>query len=354
VKIALTAPLYTLGSDGAGGIGTFVSLLAKNLTQRGHSVDVFTVADSIVDGHKVAVRDRSIFDAANDNLTPTERETAGSKKTYEMLNDLSAYDVIHNNKVDAFSYAWIATLPNCLTTYHQAATESPGLTAAIGLNPQASQAKFVAISDFQRKSIDLNFIGQIYNGIDIGQFDFQPVAETYIAWMARIDPDKGAEDAIQAAVAAGAPLKMAGSKRNQSYYDKIVAMVQAQGIQFMGHVDSSRRNQLLGKALAFIFPTKWAEPFGLVVAEAMACGTPVITYSNGAMSELVVDGVTGFVCPANDIAALAEAIQKIQSMPESQYRAMRAACRARVENNFTIDRMTDQYEVLYATIAKET
>lgn len=354
MKIALTVPLYTLGSDGQGGIGTFVIMLAKELIKRGHDVDVFTVGTSKIEGNKIAIYEKGIFDELHTPYVWASLDIGGSVIIEETLTQFpDKYDVIHNNKVDFYAFLKLSQRPNVITTFHQDAA-SPGIATARQIRPETSQSPYVAISNFQKDSIDLNFIDTVHNGIDLNPFTYSEATEPYVAWMARIDPTKGIREAIELAAETDVELKFAGSNRDQKYYDETLALAKTKGATFLGHADAATRDSLMGKARAFLFPMQWDEPFGFILTEAMACGTPVITYNRGAASEIVIDGVTGFLCPPNDKEAMKAAIHKIMTLPDEEYLAMRRACRKHVEENFTIEKMVDGYERVYDKIRKAT
>ncbi len=352
MKIGLLAPLYTLGKDGQGGIGTFVCLLVKELVKRGHTVDLLTVGSSKISGNKIALYDQGIFDQELTGYQITSREIAGSILAEDYLN-LHDYDVVHNNKVDFYAYAFLAARQNVLTTFHQQ-QDSPGLAIATEIRPETNRNRYVAISNSQASSIDLNFIETVYNGIDLNELEYSSTGGDHFVWMARVEPEKGIEEAITLADKAQVPFKFAGSKREESYYHKILELAKSKNIEFLGYADKALKKDLFANARALLFPLQWDEPFGLIFIEAMASGTPVITYDRGAASEIIIDGVTGFVCPPNDEAAMLEAIKKIQAMPEAEYQAMRTACRQRVEEHFTIEKMVDRYESLYNKITQQS
>lgn len=351
MKIALTVPLYTLGVDGTGGVGVFVQRMAKALLERGHEVDVLTVKKSIVDGNKIVIMEEGIFDHPMPLEHSIERDIVGTKIALKYLQDnYQQYDVIHNNMVNHLAFEEIATLPKSITTFHQPA-DSLGITTALKNNQDVAKANFVAISTHQQQSINLNFIKMIPHGLDLNDFVIGDGRGDYIAWLSRIEPEKGIEDALTVADYLKLQLKFAGIKRDPEFYQKIMKRSQETKASFLGFLNKDDSSQLLKNARCLLFPTYWDEPFGLVVIEAIASGTPVVAYDNGAMSELIKDGVTGDVVPSGDIAALQAAVKKIFDMPEVDYQNMRSNCRREVESKYTIDKMVDSYEKLYQEIS---
>lgn len=353
MKIALLAPCYSLKPVAEGGAETFLYSLILELIKRGHAVTTFTAADSKIPGTLIPITTRQSSPQSNDPYLLQSREIAGSVKTFTALeNTASSYDIIHNNQMTFYSHLKAIDIPNCITTLHTPPYYY-SIKQAQAINPRALSERVVAISDFQAQSSPINFTTRIYNGIDLQNFTFQPKADSYLTWIGRIRPTKGLLEAIKMAASAGAMFKFAGTSQPSPYIASVEKTAGELGFPFLGRISVQERNQLLGQARAFIFPIEWDEPFGLAMVEAMACGTPVIAYNRGAVPELVEDGKTGFICQPGDEAGFVAAIQKMMAMAPTDYQAMRQACRARVEQYFTIERMVDQYEALYGTITGE-
>lgn len=357
MKIALTSSLSrTIQKSAQGGTETFVYLLAEQLTGRGHDVDVYTVLDSVVPGNKITVLEKP-YKEEGQTLTDTKiarqtalKEIAGAYRTFKLLaQKYHQYDIVHNNQCDFYSIIQTAKMPRGLTTMHIPMDDFTINLAAL-TDPTFKAGKYIAISDFQVKTGRLPFIGRIYNGIDLKDFSFNPKPEEYLTWLGRISTTKGLLEALTLTAETQTRFTFAGTIWDQEYFDKVSQLIDKDRVKFIGHADPTKRNTLLGNAKAFLFPLQWDEPFGLIFIEAMACGTPIIAYDRGAVREIVVDGVTGFICPPNDKEAMKAAIRKILAMPEKEYGAMRMACRKRVEEYFTIERMANQYESIYQKI----
>ncbi|MFZ2970986.1 MAG: glycosyltransferase family 4 protein [Minisyncoccia bacterium] len=203
-----------------------------------------------------------------------------------------------------------------------------------------NEAYYVSISDNQRKGMpDLNYIRTVYNGLDLDKFRFQDKSEGYFAYLGRYTYEKGADAAVNVAKRSGEKLKMSGNIWGNGFYDeKIKPHLKKGKIEDVGFLDRSEISDFLGKASALLFPIRWQEPFGLVMIEAMACGTPVIAFKNGSVPEVIKHGKTGFVVENEE-----EMIEAMKSIGKIN----RADCREHIEENFTMKKMVDGYEEVY-------
>lgn len=208
------------------------------------------------------------------------------------------------------------------------------------------QTPVITISNAQRIGFpDLNFVGTVYNATDLDELPFCATPEDYLVMMGSIAPHKNQKDSILAAKALGKKIVIAGKIGNQAYWDKEIApLVDGEMVEHCGEMSINEKAKLLGGAAALLFPIVWPEPFGLVMIEAMACGTPVIAYNNGAVPEVVRDGVTGLIVDEKKgVAGLVEAIKRVDSIN-------RRACRRHVEEHFTIEKMIESLEAAIQTI----
>lgn len=312
------------------------SLVTEGLATRGHDVTLFATADSQTSGrlHSVCPRgyeeDRTLIAKVWECLHISE-----------LFEQADAYDIIHNHfDFLPLTYSAMTTTP-MLTTIH--GFSSPGILPVY--KKYNGKTFYVSISDADR-SPELAYIRTVYHGLDLTQFDFQPIPDDYLLFFGRIHPDKGAREALHIAKACGKKLLMAGIIQDRDYYDRYVAPhIDDDQVKYIGSIGPVERNRLLGKALALLHPIHFEEPFGLSVIESMACGTPVIAFDRGSMSELIENGRSGFL-----VATVEEAVERVARIAEID----RAHCRQRVERHFTVDRMIDDYIQVYAQILAKT
>lgn len=203
---------------------------------------------------------------------------------------------------------------------------------------------YVSISDAQRKPApDLNYAATIYNGVNLDSFVFSEEHDDYLLFVGRIQPEKGVAEAVQVAKMTGEKLLIIGPPVTGEYWDKKIAPYLNDKIQYLGFVPREKLFKYYERAKATLVPIQWEEPFGLVITESMACGTPVIAFDRGAAPELVVDGKTGFIIKNNDLEAMAGAVKKIGEIKRDD-------CRKHVEQNFGIRNMVDGYENAFLKI----
>lgn len=215
----------------------------------------------------------------------------------------------------------------------------PGLPNVVKEFPQAS---FVSISENQRRPLpNANWRGTIQHGLPINLFQPSYEAGGYLAFLGRLTSEKGPEDAIRIARAAGMPLRIAAKipRAETAYFKKhIEPRVDGETVRLIGEVDDAKKQPFLAQAAALLFPIDWPEPFGLVMIEAMACGTPIVAYRSGSVPEVIEDGVTGFIVESEDQAV--EAVKQVARLD-------RRKVRARFEARFTASRMARAYETQY-------
>jgi glycosyltransferase involved in cell wall biosynthesis len=251
------------------------------------------------------------------------------------------FDLIHNNlDWKPMTYALGTKAPPLVTTIH--GFSSPQILAAYYMC--AWRSFFCSISDADRDP-GLNYLATTYNGIDPAGFTFKEKPGEYLVFLGRFHPEKGAHLAIEIAKRSGKQLKMAAIKHDDAYFhDEIEPHIDGEQIQFLGEVQREGRNELLSNALALVHMNTRPERFGLTLVEAMACGTPVLGSKLGSVPEIVVDGVTGFLCDGVD-----DALAKVPKLAALD----RKACRARVEEQFTVGRMVDRYAGAYAAALEQ-
>jgi glycosyltransferase involved in cell wall biosynthesis len=338
LNIALTAdPEIPVPPKLYGGIERIVDMLARGLVDRGHNVTVFAHPDSMTAGSLVPWRGR-----ANGSLLDSARNAA----TLAHHAMTRRFDVVHSfSRVLYLAPLLPLRLPKLMTYQREISYRS----VCLGYNLSRGTLWFSAISAAMMR--DVSKVGTwrlVFNGVPLSTYRFQgdlaPGAP--LLFLGRIEEIKGPHIAIEIARRAGVPLIIAGNVPNEHrrFYElRIAPEVDAQNVIYVGPVNDAQKNELLGRARALLMPILWEEPFGIVMAEAMACGTPVIGFARGAVPEVVEDGITGFV--VKDINAMLEAVERL---PEID----RAACRARVERMFSDTTVVDAYLAVYNEMLK--
>jgi len=311
------------------------SLLTEGLVARGHEVTLFATADSRTSGKLHAVCPRGYEE--DRSLIPKVWECLHISELFEHAD---AYDMIHNHfDYLPLTYTGMTTTP-VVTTIH--GFSSPGILPVY--RKYNGKSFYVSISDADR-SPNLDYIKTIHHGIDVKQFDFQPVPDDTLLFFGRIHHDKGVRQAIEIAGACNKKLILAGIIQDQVYYDRYVAPhIDNLMVIYVGSVGPVERNRLLGQASVLLHPIQFDEPFGLSVIEAMACGTPVIAFDRGSMPELIENSQSGFL-----VGSVDEAVETVGRIKEID----RAACRRHVERHFTVDRMIDEYIQVYEMILED-
>jgi glycosyltransferase involved in cell wall biosynthesis len=202
----------------------------------------------------------------------------------------------------------------------------------------------VSISMNQRRPLPFqNWIGTVYHGINAEQLKFNANGGDYLAFLGRISPEKGVERAVEIACRVGIPLKIAAKidKADKEYYQSIRHFIDQPGIEFIGEIGDAEKSDFIGNAKALLFPINWPEPFGLVMIEALACGTPVIAFRNGSVPEVIRHGVTGFIVAGTDEAC--KRLLEIDSID-------RQVCRRDFEDRFSVGRMVRDYVKIYEQV----
>ncbi len=333
MRIALISPIaWRTPPRGYGPWEQVVALLADGLAARGHDVTLFATADSHTAARLRAVCPRPYEE--DKSLDPKVWECMHIAEVFEHADD---FDIIHNHfDFLPLSYSCLVSTP-VVTTIH--GFSSPAILPAY--ERYNSKTAYVSISDADR-SERLDYAATVYHGIDLAQFTFQPGAGSYLLFFGRMHPDKGAAEAIAIARAASMPLVMAGPVQDKSYFaSEVKPQVDGQAVRYLGTVGPKERNHLLGGAYALLHPIAFAEPFGLSVVEAMACGTPVVAFAKGSLPELIKDGETGFIVQNVD-----DAVRAIKQVPKIS----RAKCRQEAETRFSAGRMVEDYLAVYEKI----
>jgi glycosyltransferase involved in cell wall biosynthesis len=337
MKIAQIAPLIeSCPPQLYGGTERIVSYLTEELVRRGHDVTLFASGDSQTAARLVSCTPKAL------RLNPAVRDAIPYHIMMldEVRRRADEFDVLHFH-IDLLHFPLICEFAERTVTTLHGRLDLPDLQPFYAAFPEIP---LVSISDDQRKPMPpVNWIGTVYHGLpeDLLPFSAQPQGG-YLAFLGRIAPEKRPDRAIEIAARTGLPLKIAAKidKADEAYWREIIApLVSAHpNVQYIGEIDERQKAEFLGHARALLFPIDWPEPFGLVMIEAMACGTPVIAFDRGSVPEVIDDGVSGFI--VRDIEEAVTAVARLDRLDRAQ---VRAAFDAR----FTAGRMAEDYLALY-------
>jgi len=342
MRVAQVAPLFeSVPPQRYGGTERVVSYLTEELVRRGHEVTLFASGDSRTRATLVPVVERATrLDASSQDLC-----TADAVRQLDVVAARADdFDVIHWH-VDslAFPFSHLLRTPGVHTLHGR--LDLPHLQS---LFRHFNDVPLVSISDAQRRPLDglgLRWAATVYHGQPLARYPFRAESEGYLAFLGRCSPEKQLDIAIEVAKRVGLPLRIAAKidHKDRAYFDRVIApLLDDPLIEFHGEIGDEGKAAFLGGALALLFPIDWPEPFGLVMVEAMACGTPVVARPCGAVPEVVVDGRTGFI--GSELVELVEAVKRIDEID-------RAACRRHAEERFSVERMTEDYEAVYGRLA---
>ncbi len=333
MKIAMLAPIsWRTPPRHYGPWEWVVSMLTEGLVKRGLDVTLYATADSIT-----AANLRSVAPS------PWSEDPEMDAKVWECLHistlfeEADRYDLIHNNfDFLPLSYSGLVKTP-VVTTIH--GFSSPKILPVF--QKYNKKAHYVAISASDRHP-NLDYLATIHHGIPLDLYPYRETPERYLLFFGRIHHDKGVYESIRLAKQVGLPLVIAGIIQDQTYFDRYVhPYLDDDQVRYIGPVGPEEKGKVLGGALALLHLINFDEPFGLSVAESMACGTPVVAFNRGSMPELIADGETGFL--VDDLDQARDALARLKTLD-------RRACRLRVEENFSVNLMVDRYIKVYEEI----
>jgi glycosyltransferase involved in cell wall biosynthesis len=338
MRIAILAPVwFAVPPTGYGGIEWVVSLLADALVHAGHEVSLFASGDS-----RTTARLVSVFPVA-----PSLRI---GRTQPELLHDLSCYaragdfDVINDHTGMLGAVLGAAVDTPVVHTVHGPLDGEPGEVYDL-IGKVAPQVGLISISMNQRKpKPHLNWIANCHNALDFSVYPVKPHRGDYLLFLGRMSPDKGAHRAVAVAMETGLPLKIAGKMqdpREQTYFHELVEPHLVDGIEYLGEVSHGEKVELLQNARATLFPIEWEEPFGLVMIESMACGTPVIATRWGAVPEVIEHGRSGII--VDDYRQMAGALEQADELDPFELRRY-------VEEEFSPEHMVKDYVAAYEAI----
>ena len=335
LRIAQIAPLYeSVPPKLYGGTERVIAWLSEALVRRGHKVTLFASGDSTAQVRLEAGFPRSLRLAGLEGL--------GLGYHLPMLSDVydraDGFDLIHSHLEHlSFPFAHLAAVPTVSTMHGRVDLED-----FKPVYDRYTDLPLVSISQSQSAFLPrMKWVDTIYHGLPSTSYHLNPNPGSYLAFLGRLSPEKRPEVAIEVARRAGIPLKIAAKvdRSNEAYFNAVIKpLLSSSMIEYVGEITESQKQEFLGNAVALLFPIDWPEPFGLVMIEALACGTPVVARPFGSVPEILQDGVSGFI--ESDIDGLVDAVSRVSSLS-------RHACREEFEARFTADIMAARYENLY-------
>lgn len=337
MRIAQVSPLYeSVPPRWYGGTERVVSYLTEELVALGHEVTLFASGDSVTEAELVPPVPRALrLDGCPDPIAPHLLMFT------QLMRRLDDFDLIHFHTDYLHLPLTEALRGPHLTTMH-GALDVPHL---LPLYREYSCVPLASISMSQRRPLPgANWVGTVHHGLPAGLLRAGGGEGGYLAFLGRISPEKRVDRAIDIATRAGIPLRIAAkiSDVDRPYFEREIApLLDHPLVEFIGEIDEAEKGAFLGRARALLFPIDWEEPFGLVMAESLACGTPVIAFRSGSVPEVIEDGVTGYLVTSVDEAV--EAVHRID-------RISRARCRRAFDTRFTARRMAEDYLALYARL----
>jgi glycosyltransferase involved in cell wall biosynthesis len=340
LRIAMLAPPWIrIPAPAYGGIEEVVRLLCEGLVDRGHEVTLFAAP-----GSQGPSEVRAVLDSEHpDKMQTAQIEADHVARVFAAIDADGGYDVVHDHTGHvALSMADRLGVPLVHTLHGPFDAAAREFYRAHG-----SKALLVALSEHQRRKAppEAGEIVVVPNPLRIEEWPLRAEKADFVLWIGRMSPDKGPHRAIAAARAAGVPLVLAGPVQpgQEAFFAaEVEPRIDGDAVRYVGEADGTVKRDLYARARAFLMPIRWDEPFGLVMVEAMACGTPVIAFAEGSAPELVIDGETGFV--VEDEAAMAAAIGRLGELDPVR-------CRARTDRRFGIDAVVGGYEAAYRRAA---
>jgi glycosyltransferase involved in cell wall biosynthesis len=340
MRIAQVAPLHeSVPPLLYGGTERVVSWLTEELVRLGHDVTLFASGDSVTDARLVPICPRALrLDA--ESKDPLAHHVIMIERVFQ---EAANFDLIHFH-VDYLHFPLCRrTDVACLTTLH-GRLDIPDL---VPLYQTFRDMPLVSISDAQRAPLPwVNWQGTVHHGMPRQSLTLKNGGGKYLAFLGRISPEKGVDEAIKIARGSGLPLKIAAKvdQSDSAYFESQIKPLLNGEIEFIGEIGHDEKNDFLGDAGALVFPIRWPEPFGIVMIEALACGTPVIAYRAGSVPEVIIDGVTGFVVDNAN-----EAVDALCHLGAID----RRSCRKHFERYFTDERMAADYLSIYRRLTQK-
>ncbi len=339
MRIAQIAPLYeSCPPQLYGGTERVVSFLTEELVRLGHDVTLFASGDSktaarLVPGSKRALRlDTSVLDPLAHHMVLMNR----------VIQEADDFDILHFH-TDYLHYPFFANSGHPMITTLHGRQDLPDLVPVYREFPDMP---LISISDDQRRPISrAHWVRTVHHGLPLNLLPEGPGDGRYLAFVGRISPEKRLDRAIVIARQAGIPLKVAAKidRTDTVYYEDVIKPLLGEGVEFIGEINDQQKKDFLGRACALLFPVDWPEPFGLVMIEAMACGTPVLAFRCGSVPEVIDQGVTGLI--VDSMEAAHTALPQVLSFD-------RHTVRAQFEKRFSAERMARDYLAVYEAMTR--
>lgn len=342
MRIAQVAPLYeSVPPKTYGGTERVVSYLTEELVRQGHEVTLFASGDSLTRAHLISPCRQSLrldsgcVDQMAHHILLIEN----------VLKYAHDFDLIHFH-IDYLHFL-TSRRENLsqITTLH-GRLDLPDL---VPLYREFDEMPLVSISNAQRQPLSwVNWRATVYHGVPDSLYTFHEKPGKYLSFLGRISPEKGVDQAIHIAIGAGIPLRIAAKvdRVDREYFEVVIKpLMDCSLVEYIGEVSETEKDEFLGNSLALLSPVNWPEPFGLVLIEAFACGTPVVAYRCGSIPEIVQDGVTGFI--VEDLKSALEAVAKVPTLS-------RKACHRVFKERFTASRMCEDYVAAYENLLEST
>lgn len=331
--------------------------IAEKLSKKGHKIVFFGPKSSHANNFEV--RNLNILALYKNPIITNV--SAGTRERISNLFDQycigqiiqehhkKPFDLIHIHLIDR-ALPFVSLFPNVPFVFTLHDTIFPWRASLLKMFASSNEYLISITKSQQKETSKIKYFSNIYNGIDLNLFPFSEQSKSDLLWIGRIIPRKGVNEAIQIAKKSSRPLLLIGASSDEEYWETKIKPELNNNIQHFGFIAYNKLYYYYRQAKIFLMPIMWEEPFGLVVPEANACGTPVVAFARGSMPELIKDGYNGFLVKPGNIKGMVKAVKRIYDMPKDEYLKMRQNCRKHVEDNFTIEKMVDGYEKVYQQI----
>lgn len=372
MKIAIVGNnQHPITKESGFGVESFCYSLVEGFAKHGHEVTLYASGDSQVSVPVISVH--PVGTALDKTIAQPYQKEYQDWLYLKAYQDCKKYDlIIANDPTRSIFYSPFCSVPTFSVVHSPWDDKRYPISVLTSVIASDKRHYLIAISDYQMKKIQkvIPNVKLVRHGIEIKTIQFQPQSQDYMVFLGRINKRKGIHLAVESSIKTNKPLKISGfiaHSAEQLFFEQELQekIKNSQHISYLNTVlDTGKKFDLISHAKAFLFPIQWEEPFGLVLIESMASGTPVIAFARGSIPEIVEDGKTGFIVNPSDedirgnwiikktgIEGFCEAINRLYSLPQQDYNRMREASRKHVEESFTVDAMINNYEKIYQEIS---